>query len=80
MARELDLDLERFRDDFASPPVTTKIEEDVRGGIRSGVNGTPTFFINGTRHDDSYDFETLLAAVERAAGKQPARSHTGKGK
>jgi protein-disulfide isomerase len=32
------------------------------------VNGTPTFFINGMRHDDSYDFETLLAALHGAAG------------
>lgn len=38
------------------------------GGIRSGVNGTPTFFINGTRHDDSFDEETLLAACEAAKG------------
>ena len=35
-------------------------------GVRSGVNGTPTFYINGRRHDDSYDLETLLAALERA--------------
>jgi protein-disulfide isomerase len=31
------------------------------------VNGTPTFYIDGVRHDDSYDVETLLAALERAA-------------
>jgi protein-disulfide isomerase len=36
-------------------------------GVRSGVNGTPTFYINGVRHDDSYDLETLQAALERAA-------------
>ena len=34
-----------------------------KSGIRSGVNGTPTFFINGTRHDDAPDYETLLAAL-----------------
>jgi len=33
-------------------------------GAKSGVNGTPTFFINGARHDDSYDFDMPLAAVE----------------
>jgi protein-disulfide isomerase len=37
-------------------------------GVRSGVNGTPTFYINGHRHDDSYELQTLLAALERAAG------------
>ena len=36
-------------------------------GVRSGVNGTPTFFINGMRHDDSFDHDTLLEAIERAA-------------
>ena len=38
-------------------------------GVRSGVNGTPTFYINGVRHDDSYDLETLLAALEAAASR-----------
>jgi protein-disulfide isomerase len=32
--------------------------------VRGGVNGTPTFFINGVRHDGSYDFESLLEAVQ----------------
>jgi protein-disulfide isomerase len=34
------------------------------GGVRSGVNGTPTFFINGVRHDGPFDLGTLLAAIE----------------
>ena len=36
-------------------------------GVRSGVNGTPTFFINELRYDDSYELETLLQALQRAA-------------
>ena len=36
-------------------------------GVRSGVNGTPTFFINGVRHDGPYDRESLLAAIAEAA-------------
>jgi hypothetical protein len=37
------------------------------------VNGTPTFFINGTRYDDSWDPDTLAAAIEHAvAGRAPA--------
>jgi protein-disulfide isomerase len=43
------------------------VREDFRSGVRSGVNGTPTFFINGVRHDGSYDLATLLAAIEEAA-------------
>jgi protein-disulfide isomerase len=38
------------------------------------VNGTPTFFINGQRYDGSWDFETLLAALEEAAGTTFGRS------
>ncbi len=41
-------------------------------GVRSGVNGTPTFFINGVRHDGSWDFETLFTALRRAAGQSAA--------
>jgi protein-disulfide isomerase len=36
-------------------------------GVRSGVNGTPTFFINGLRHDGSYERNELLAAIAKAA-------------
>jgi protein-disulfide isomerase len=36
-------------------------------GVRSGVNGTPTFFINGVRHDGTWDIESLLAGIERAS-------------
>jgi protein-disulfide isomerase len=42
------------------------VREDFLSGIRSGVNGTPTFFINGVGHDDAWDVETLVAAVESA--------------
>jgi protein-disulfide isomerase len=34
--------------------------------VRSGVNGTPTFFINGQRHDGTYDYESLGEAIEHA--------------
>ena len=41
-----------------------KVRSDFMGGIRSGVNGTPTFFINGVRHDGSYDYATLVAGIQ----------------
>lgn len=44
-----------------------KIEDDVNSGEQSGVRGTPTFFINGKLHDESYDFATLEKAIEKAA-------------
>lgn len=41
-----------------------RIKQDFLGGVRSGVNGTPTFFINGTRHNGSFEYEDLLASIE----------------
>ena len=38
------------------------------GGERSGVNGTPTFFLDGKRHDGSFEFEDMLEAIEAAIG------------
>jgi len=55
------------------------VREDFLSGVRSGVNGTPTFFINGVRHDDSYELETLLAAVEAAMPSWKEGSRTRKG-
>jgi Na+/H+ antiporter NhaA len=66
-AEQLDLDLDRFRDDLRDNDGTRRVEEDVDSADRSGVAGTPTFFINERRHDGAYDIETLSAAV-RAAG------------
>ena len=43
-----------------------RIREDFMSGVRSGVNGTPTFFINGMRHDGPFDFDSLMAALNAA--------------
>jgi protein-disulfide isomerase len=45
-----------------------RIRNDFLGGVRSGVNGTPTFFINGERHDGSYEFEDLIADIDAHLG------------
>ena len=44
-----------------------RVREDVVGGLESGVTGTPTFFINGVRYEDAYDFDSLMAALGTAA-------------
>jgi protein-disulfide isomerase len=44
-----------------------RVREDFMSGVRSGVNGTPTFFINGVRHDGPWDEPTLLEALQTAA-------------
>jgi protein-disulfide isomerase len=66
-AEALALDLERFERELAEHVHAGRVHEDFMSGVRSGVNGTPTFYINGVRHDDSYETETLLSALETAA-------------
>jgi protein-disulfide isomerase len=66
-ARALDLDTTRFADEMRRHYYIPHVHEDVDSGIDSGVSGTPTFYINGVRHDAPYNLETLLAAVSVAA-------------
>jgi protein-disulfide isomerase len=66
-AERLELDIELFDKELAEHVHAERVREDFMSGVRSGVNGTPTFYINGARHDDSYDLDTLLGASERAA-------------
>ena len=67
-ARTLDLDIERFSHELVNGVHTKRVRDDFRGGVRSGVNGTPTFFINGARFDGNWsDPPTLIAVLEQAA-------------
>lgn len=67
-AEELDLDMERFRDDLINGVYEDRVQEDIDSGIRSGVNGTPTFFLNGERYDGPWDLESLIELVEKPLG------------
>jgi protein-disulfide isomerase len=64
MAGSLKLDVDRLQQDLAAGTYLAAVKGDFRGGVRSGVNGTPTFFINGQRHDAGFDLETLTAAIQ----------------
>ena len=66
-AAALDLDVERFVRELTDGTHAGRVREDFLSGVRSGVNGTPTFFINGRRHDQAWDLATLTAAIARAA-------------
>ena len=66
-ARELGLDVPRFVQDLQEQTYASRIREDFMSGVRSGVNGTPTFFINGIRHNGGWDLQSLLEAIEEAA-------------
>ena len=65
-ADSLGLDVERFERELEEHVHAPRVREDFMSGVRSGVNGTPSFYINGVRHEDSYDFDTLLGALQRA--------------
>jgi Na+/H+ antiporter NhaA len=70
-AEQLDLDLDRFRDELQRQAHAPRIEEDVDSADISGVTGTPTFFVNGKRHEGAYDIDSLSAAV-KAVGARSA--------
>jgi Na+/H+ antiporter NhaA len=70
-AERIGLDLERFDEALRRHDHAPRVEEDVDSADISGVTGTPTFFINESRHDGAYDIETLSSAV-RAAGARSA--------
>src|SRR5262245_17834472 len=63
-AKDLGLDVERFVTDLHEEKFAPRVAEDRRSGLRSGVNGTPTFFINGVRHDGPWDLKWLLNALQ----------------
>lgn len=70
------LEIYRFEADMAGETYAKKVRDDFRGGVRSGVNGTPTFFINGYRFNEVVNYENLRAAVRAAAeGRWPAGVH-----
>jgi protein-disulfide isomerase len=74
-AEQLGLDIPRFAADLEQQKYRTRVSEDFRAGIRSGVNGTPTFFINGHRHNGAWDLEALRQAITHAS--QTVKKHHG---
>lgn len=67
-ADELGLDVKRFRAELVRGVHAPRVQEDIVSGVQSGVNGTPTFFINGRRHDGPWDLPSLMEAVVASAG------------
>jgi protein-disulfide isomerase len=66
-AQDLDLDAAKFNQDLAKHRYRERVQQDFSSGVRSGVNGTPTFFINGTRYDGPWNLQSLLRALKAAA-------------
>ncbi len=69
VAHELKLDVERLWAEVRRHEYAPRVAEDVASADASGVSGTPTFFINGRRHQGAYDIATLKAAVRAARNR-----------
>lgn len=64
-AKLLNLSAIDLHDAINNESFVDKIKNDFIGGAKSGVNGTPTFYINGTRHNDSFEYAILVSAIEK---------------
>ena len=60
-AAKIGLDLEQFETDFETPQFLERVESDFESGVRSGVSGTPSFFINDEKYDEDWDEAPFLA-------------------
>lgn len=72
-AGELDLDLSKFIADMGGRQVEQRIANDFQRGVRSGVSGTPTFFVNGFRYDGDGSYPSLLNTLQPVLAHMPAR-------
>jgi len=68
-AEQLGLDTKRFADDLRNREFAARVAGDVDSADLSGVSGTPTFFVNGRRHNGAFDLATLSAAVKAAGAR-----------
>jgi protein-disulfide isomerase len=68
-AEELGLDVDRFAEEVRSREHEARVSEDVASADASGVAGTPSFFVNGRRHQGAYDLDTLTRAVREARNR-----------
>jgi protein-disulfide isomerase len=64
LSQQLSLDPNALAEALESKQFEPRVRADFSSGVRSGVNGTPTFFINGQRHDGSYDYASMVEAID----------------
>jgi protein-disulfide isomerase len=72
-AKSLGLDAAQFARDLEDTKYAKRIRDDFRSGVRSGVNGTPTFFINGSRYEGSWSNEKAFIHALHEAAQQSGR-------
>jgi protein-disulfide isomerase len=64
LAEELGLDPQDLRAALTAGEFEPRVRRDFLSGVRSGVNGTPTFFLGEQRHDGPWEFDDLVRALE----------------
>jgi protein-disulfide isomerase len=64
-AGKVGLDINKFKKEMSGHIYAPLIEESLKSGINSGVEGTPTFFVNGKRYEDSWDLDTFSNVLEK---------------
>jgi protein-disulfide isomerase len=69
-AKQIGLDMEKFKVDLQSGRFRTVVDKDVVDGVEAGVQGTPTFFINGQRYNGPLDLNTLKPILDAELKKQ----------
>jgi NhaA family Na+:H+ antiporter len=69
-AAAIGLDVQRFERELAEHEHAERVREDFLSGVRSGANGTPTFFLNDMRYDGPWDLDSLIAEIEKPLGVQ----------
>jgi protein-disulfide isomerase len=64
-AKKVGLNPQRIERELAQHAYQARVKEDFEGGVRSGVNGTPTFYVNGVRHDGPATSKGLVKSLEQ---------------
>jgi protein-disulfide isomerase len=72
-AKELKLDVEKFKKDMASPEASKQIQEDTDLGARNGIQGTPGFFVNGVAVRGAYPASHFKQIIDRWLKGSPAK-------
>jgi len=62
-AKKLGLDTQKFEREISQHVYQKRIKDDFIGGVRSGVNGTPTFYVNGVRHDGPAEADAIVKSL-----------------
>ncbi|MDO5618480.1 Na+/H+ antiporter NhaA [Kocuria sp.] len=76
LAQEIGLDMDQFESDLQDPVLPKIVAKHARSALESGARGTPTFFLNGSRHLGPHDARTIITELEAQMATQeehPAR-------